>query len=85
MFLSLSDVVLFLVINVIMPTIVDILTFMSRINFVLSWVEHEKSFITPGPDCKFTSGSQETFELFCMLVVFHYFMLYADLFQNQLF
>ena len=29
-----------------MPTIVGILTFMSRINFVLSWVEHEKSFIT---------------------------------------
>ena len=25
-------------------------TFMSRINFVLSWVEHEKSFITLRPD-----------------------------------
>ena len=32
-----------------MPTIVGILTFMSRINFVLSKVEHEKSFITSGP------------------------------------
>ena len=29
--------------------IVGILTFMSRINFKLSCVEHEKSFITSGP------------------------------------
>ena len=35
-----------LLINVKMPTIVGILTFMSRINFVLSPVEHGKSFIT---------------------------------------
>ena len=35
--------------NVKMPTLVGILTFMSRISFVLSWVEHEKSFITLGP------------------------------------
>ena len=34
--LSLSDVVFFILINVKMPTIVGILTFMSRINFVLS-------------------------------------------------
>ena len=33
-----------LLINVKMPTIVNILTFMSRINFMLSLVEHEKSF-----------------------------------------
>ena len=33
-----------------MPTIVGILTFMSMINFVLNWVEHEKSFITSGTD-----------------------------------
>ena len=32
-----------------MPTIVGILTFMSKIHFVLSWVEHEKSFLTSGP------------------------------------
>ena len=38
-----------LLINVKMPTIVGILTFMSRINFMLSWVENEKSFITSGP------------------------------------
>ena len=48
--LSLSDVVFILLINVKMPTIVGILTFMSRSNFVLSWVEHGKSFITSGPD-----------------------------------
>ena len=34
--LSLSDAVLILLINVKMPTTVGILTFMSRINFVLS-------------------------------------------------
>ena len=34
--LSLSDVVFIMVINVKMPTIVGILTFMSRINFMLS-------------------------------------------------
>ena len=32
-----------------MPTIVGILTFISRINFVLSWVDNGKSFITSGP------------------------------------
>ena len=34
--LSLSDVVIIMLINVKMPTIVGILTFMSRIDFVLS-------------------------------------------------
>ena len=55
--LSLSDVVFIMVMNVKMSTIVGILTFMSRINFVLSWVEHGKSFIISGPgleDCKLT-------------------------------
>ena len=47
--LSLSEVVFIMPINVKMPTIVCILTFMSRINFVLSRVEHGKSFITSGP------------------------------------
>ena len=46
--LSLSDVVFIMLINVKMPTIVGILTFISRINFVLS-VEYEKSLITLGP------------------------------------
>ena len=48
--LSLSDVAFIMLINVKMPTIVGILTFMSRINFLLSLVEHGKSFITLGPD-----------------------------------
>ena len=47
--LSLSDAVFIMLIYVKMPTIVGILTFMSRINFVLSRVEHEKSSITLGP------------------------------------
>ena len=38
-----------MLINVKMPTTVGILTFMSRINFVLSRVEHGKSFITLEP------------------------------------
>ena len=46
--LSLSDVVFIILINVKMPTIVGILTFMSRIDFVLN-DEYEKSFITSGP------------------------------------
>ena len=49
----------FLLINVKMPTIVGILTFMSRKNFMLNWVEHEKSFITSGPGrCVITYISQ---------------------------
>ena len=40
----------FLLINVKMPSIVGILTFMSRKNFLLSSIEHEKSFRTSGPD-----------------------------------
>ena len=29
---------------------IGILRFVSKIIFMLSWVEHEKSFTTPGPD-----------------------------------
>ena len=39
----------FPLINVKMPTIDGILTFMCRKNFMLSLVKHEKSFITSGP------------------------------------
>ena len=39
----------FLLINIKMPTIVGILIFISRKIFLLTWVEHEKSFITSGP------------------------------------
>ena len=38
--------IFFPLINVKMPTIVGILSFMSRKNFMLSWVEHEKSYST---------------------------------------
>ena len=41
---SLSDVVFIKLINVKMPTFVGILTFMSRINIVLNWVEHKKFY-----------------------------------------
>ena len=39
-----------MLINDKMPTKVGILTFMSKISLVLSWVEHEKSFITLRPE-----------------------------------
>ena len=48
--LGLSDVVFIMLINVKMPTIVGILIFMCRISFVLSCVEHGKSFIISGSD-----------------------------------
>ena len=44
-----SRMLFFPLMNVKMPTIVGILTFMSRKNFMLSLVEHEESFITSGP------------------------------------
>ena len=37
-----------MLINVKMPAVVGILTFMSMIDFVHSWVENEKGFITSG-------------------------------------
>ena len=40
----------FLLINVKTPTNVGTLIFISREKFMLCWVEHEKSFITSGPD-----------------------------------
>ena len=46
--LSLSDVVIIMQINVKMPTIVGILTFMSRINFVLR-LELGKKLISSEP------------------------------------
>ena len=48
--LSLSDVGFIMLMNVKMPTIVGILTLMSRINFMLSGIEYENSFITSAPD-----------------------------------
>ena len=75
-----------LLINVKMPTIFGILTFMSRINSMLSGDEHEKSFITSGPDQTVHSGSATAniiasdepphtsvshLGLFCLLTEFH--------------
>ena len=48
-FLGLNHQSVILLINVKMPTIDGILTFMSRINFMLNLGEHEKRFITSGP------------------------------------
>ena len=45
-----------LLINVKMPIVVGILTFISRKKFMLSWAEHEKSFITLGPDLDLQFG-----------------------------
>ena len=42
----------FLLINVKMPTIVGILTFMSKKNFILRCVENEKIFMTSVPGLK---------------------------------
>ena len=42
------SMIIFLLINIKMPTIVGILIFISRKNFMLNWVEYEKSFITSG-------------------------------------
>ena len=47
--LSLSDVVFIMLVNVKMPTIFGILTFMSRINFMLPLVKHGNFFITSAP------------------------------------
>ena len=44
-----------MLINVKMPKIVGILTFMSWISFMLSWVEYEKRFITSGPSAVWAS------------------------------
>ena len=43
--LKLSHAIFILLINVNMATIVDILTFMSKINFMIGRVKHEKSFL----------------------------------------
>ena len=51
--LNLKSKSFIMLITVKMPTMVGILTFMSKINFMLSWVEIEKSsYITSGPGRK---------------------------------
>ena len=48
----------FLLINVKMPTNIGNLSLMSRKKFMLSRVEHEKSFITAGPDLNVINREQ---------------------------
>ena len=55
-----------LLINVKMPTIVGILTYMSRINFMLGWAESERSFITSGPSVH-VSGTKMSYMLLLVL------------------
>ena len=55
--------------NVKMPIIVGILTFISRINFVLRRVEHEKSFITSGPGVVVRSKAVVLLLLICCLLL----------------
>ena len=45
-----STMLFFRLMNVKMPTVIGILTFMNRKNFMLSWVEYENFFITSGPN-----------------------------------
>ena len=56
----------FSLINVKMPTIVGILTFMSRKNPMLNRVEHKKSFITSRPDLVLEDFG-DFFRLYCIL------------------
>ena len=63
-----------LLINMKMPTIVGIFIFISKENFMLSWVEHEKSFITLGPDvriCSCAKNHQSRCSPFIHSVVFN--------------
>ena len=55
-----------LLINSKMPTIVGILTYMSRINFMLGWAESERSFITSGPSVH-VSGTKMSYMLLLVL------------------
>ena len=59
-------------INVKMPTIVGILTFMSRMILMLSCVKHEKSFTTSGP------GSYERYPVLPLYLVYSDTMQYKD-------
>ena len=52
-FQTLCCIYCIMLINVEMPTFVGISTFMSMINYMLSWVEHEEIFIISGLDCEF--------------------------------
>ena len=77
--LSLLDVALIMLINVNMPTIIDILIFMSRINFVLSRVEHKKVLYPWCQVCLFYCFYRTKFHL---LNIFIQIYVYLCLFLN---
>ena len=52
-----------LLINVEMPTMVGILILISRINFMLSWAEHEKCFISSRPGYAATTDHRSQTDL----------------------
>ena len=68
----------FPLIHVKMPTTVGILTFMSGENFMLNWVEHEKSFITSGPDLKKSITFREHAKIFKGAVKFYYLYQFGE-------
>ena len=72
--------------NVKLPITIGILTYMSRINFILSKVEHEKSFITSGPGLslinnpfamKYLESIIIIAKLFSCLIIFNLTSLYS--------
>ena len=71
-----------MLINVKMPTIVAILTLMSWISFMLSWVEYEKSCITSGSSpvwtfiedvCAYIYDEKAYKNLVCIMSLFAHF------------
>ena len=70
-----------MLINVKMPTIIGISTLMRRINFVLSGVEHGKSFIASGPVIKTKVDIIAKHMRFCTYY-YYYYCIDEDLYQN---
>ena len=60
-----------ILINVKMTTNIGIFTFMSRINFMLSGVEHEKSFITSGPVHQYCFGDKGRCQIYHKSIMPH--------------
>ena len=57
-----------LLINMKMPTIVGIFISISREKFMLSWVKHEKIFITSGPESLLDACHKVHFLTFCLIL-----------------
>ena len=80
-----------MLINMKKPTVVGIFIFISRENFILSWVEHEKSFITSGPDLSVYAPRQlkfyfsvETYALISLRIISpQYFLLTPQYFPHH--